>query len=723
MASLLPPSLPAGVDADPAHAPDRSWPVAMEGGGFGLPLAMGAVGLVFAKVDNALIAPAVLATIIGMVLAQCINATSSRPMVFSVRLLEAGTLAGLLDQLVQKIPGWGLPDTPSLRLALVMAVSISASALVPLFYVMRLQRLAVLIPRPVFAGFNTALAVTLLISQGHTLWRSRVEDGPWFALVALLGLGAALLAQYRLRRWPPAMTGLLCGSLLALALGWGQVHNLHPLMGGGLALSLPVLHLPWDWLAHPGVPVLPLLQDVALAGATLATLMFLNSVVYEEAATQMDDLRSSGVGEWGPRLVVGWAATLIGSLPVGSSWTATRAGLLQGPLRPRALFLTAGLTCAVAASGALALVPLAGVCGLLLHNAWTSFDVPTLRSLGRWVRGRRPDALERENLLTVFVVVAAGVLFNMVLAVLVGVIAGLLLYALRNGRHLARSIQDGSQVQSRCAHSSGEARILAANARRIGLVVLEGALFFGVASRLQALLRGECTAGRCVVVDWSRVVSADSTIAFAFARAQAAALQAGARLAVCGLPAEGEVGAMLRAVAGCPVFSDVDRGLEWAEALVLQSAAPEPGQPQGEEEAALLRGVPPEARAALEAALQWRELRPGEQVFAQGDRDDAIMMIMQGSVDIVLPGGTGFRLARIRKGATLGEMSFLDGSPRTASAVAAEPLSIAVLTREGFDHYADSHPEAGHQILVNLALELAFRLRQTNRVAAALQQS
>ncbi|MES2188306.1 MAG: cyclic nucleotide-binding domain-containing protein [Pseudomonadota bacterium] len=742
MAALPHSPLPAASSAEPGRPVARPMPVALEGAGFALPLAMGAIGLVFARVDVALIAPAVLATLIGMVVLQFVTARSGRPMVYSIRLLEAGTLVGLLDQLVLKIPGWGLPDTPSLRLVLVMAVGAGASALVPLFYALRLQRFAVLIPRPVFAGFNSALAVTLVLSQTQVLWRSRAADGPWFVLVALLGLAAALFAQYRLRRWPPAMSGLVFGSLLALALALGGVHSLRPLMEGGLTLSLPVLHLPWEWLARPGVPVLPILQDVALASATLAALMFLNNVVAEEAASQLDDRRAAGAADWAPRLAAGFCASLLGSLPLGPSWTSTRAALHQGPLDGRAMVLVAVLTCAVGASGALVLVPLASVCGLLLHNAWTSADLPSLRLAVRWLRGRRPGGLEREDLLTVAMVVGAGVLFNMVLAVLVGVIAGLLLYALRNGRHLARAIQDGRQAQSRCARTGTEARILADNAQRIGLVVLEGALFFGAASRLQALLHAQCTAGRFVVVDWSRVVSADSTITFAFARAQADALQSGAAMAVCGLPADsggnsggnnggtngghgeddGEVGAALRAVAGCPVFPDVDRGLEWAEAEVLRSVAPGPGDTPGDTGPSLLAGVSPAGREALLPILQPRSLLPGEQVFAQGDRDDAIMVIMQGSVDIVLPGATGFRLARIRQGATLGEMSFLDGSPRTASAIAAGHLRVSVLTREAFDRYAEQQPEAAHQILVNLALELALRLRQTNRIVAALQQ-
>ena len=73
----------------------------------------------------------------------------------------------------------------------------------------------------------------------------------------------------------------------------------------------------------------------------------------------------------------------------------------------------------------------------------------------------------------------------------------------------------------------------------------------------------------------------------------------------------------------------------------------------------------------------------------------------------------------LRRGGVVGEVGFLDGAPRSATVVAQEGLLVAVLTRDTFNKLRESHPDAVHQILINLALDLSFRLRHTTKLAAA----
>ena len=67
-------------------------------------------------------------------------------------------------------------------------------------------------------------------------------------------------------------------------------------------------------------------------------------------------------------------------------------------------------------------------------------------------------------------------------------------------------------------------------------------------------------------------------------------------------------------------------------------------------------------------------------------------MIASGRADVLINGGT-IRLAGVNAGAILGEMGFLNGSPRAADVVAVEPLVWLTLRRKNFDALCQQHPE------------------------------
>ncbi len=699
-----------------------SLPVALEGVGFAIPISVGAVALVFAKVGTAYMAPGLLAALIGMALMHVAAARNGRPMIYSVRVLEASLMLGFLDHFVLKMPGWGLADTPAHRLMLVIAMGVGAALLLPLGYLLRLQRFARMIPAPVFAGFSTALGLTLVISQTAVLWRSWPAEGFWFICVALLVLGSALSARRFVPQWPPGIIGLGLGTLAAVLLGTLGLHAIANVQQGGMVFTLPPLLVPWADAWAPGVDTLGVLRDVVLASGTLALMVFLNTIVNEEAITQMDDKRATE-RDWKRITLAQMVATLCGSPLLTASIGATRAAARVGSISRAAMLLAAAISLAVVGSGVLTLVPLAAICGLLLFDGWNSFDRPSARLVMDTLRGRRLVTIEREDLITIGLVAVTAVLFNMVIGVFVGVFAGLVLYAWRNGRRLARTVATGATVRSNCTRSGRETTLLAEHSGRVRFIALEGALFFGAASGLQTLLREQAAPGHYVVVDWSHVISADSTVASAFARAAADARLVGAQMAVTGLGAAGrQVGETLEAAGlRMPVFPDADRALEWAENEVIGGA----GRAQSfegtalQEALSLLHGLSGEPRDAFETLFEQRFFRAGETVFSAGQRDSELMVILQGSVDILVPHSSDrdVRLARIRRGAMLGELSFLDSSARAATAVATEELLLGVLSRERFDEFARQWPGPGQRVLANLALDLAFRLRRTNQMA------
>src|SRR3954467_5314478 len=96
-----------------------------------------------------------------------------------------------------------------------------------------------------------------------------------------------------------------------------------------------------------------------------------------------------------------------------------------------------------------------------------------------------------------------------------------------------------------------------------------------------------------------------------------------------------------------------------------------------------------------------RRFRTGATLFHEGDHSDWIGLILKGRVKISCYGADGRErlVAVVGPGELLGELSAIDGEPRSATATALEPLEAAVLTAEEFVSFLQSHPDATPGIL------------------------
>jgi CRP-like cAMP-binding protein len=102
--------------------------------------------------------------------------------------------------------------------------------------------------------------------------------------------------------------------------------------------------------------------------------------------------------------------------------------------------------------------------------------------------------------------------------------------------------------------------------------------------------------------------------------------------------------------------------------------------------AALLRSLPSADLERVGALLQPRTYQRGEVVFHQGDVGETAHLVVQGHLKIVLPSHHGREafLAIIGPGDLFGELALLDGEPRSATVVALDPVTTAVLHRADF---------------------------------------
>ncbi len=121
-----------------------------------------------------------------------------------------------------------------------------------------------------------------------------------------------------------------------------------------------------------------------------------------------------------------------------------------------------------------------------------------------------------------------------------------------------------------------------------------------------------------------------------------------------------------------------------------------------------------EEREALSRMMDTRAFKQGETIFEYGDQGAEIFIVREGRVEIFVENTDGQKVvvAENERGDVLGELSFLDGGSRTATAVALEDTQTLTMDRERLLEFIDKHPHAA----LDLMTVLGRRLRSTNEL-------
>ena len=114
--------------------------------------------------------------------------------------------------------------------------------------------------------------------------------------------------------------------------------------------------------------------------------------------------------------------------------------------------------------------------------------------------------------------------------------------------------------------------------------------------------------------------------------------------------------------------------------------------------------------------MQVYRAQAGQEILREGEAGDFMMIIIEGRTEVFKQDqwNAPRLIAVIDEGKSLGEMSMIDGEPRFATCVAVEPTLIAVLTADHLARIILEQPILGAKILMQLALMLSQRLRQTS---------
>ncbi|NWF98381.1 MAG: cyclic nucleotide-binding domain-containing protein [Nitrospirae bacterium] len=133
----------------------------------------------------------------------------------------------------------------------------------------------------------------------------------------------------------------------------------------------------------------------------------------------------------------------------------------------------------------------------------------------------------------------------------------------------------------------------------------------------------------------------------------------------------------------------------------------------------IFQDLTPRELKTIKSILYQREYKTNEFIFKEGDAGLGMYIIFNGKV-IITCGNDKQTLAELEEGDFFGELSLLDESPRSASAVAKTPCILLCFFKPELLDIIERNPKLGCKIIFKLAWTIGERLKSTNEQLKAL---
>lgn len=109
-------------------------------------------------------------------------------------------------------------------------------------------------------------------------------------------------------------------------------------------------------------------------------------------------------------------------------------------------------------------------------------------------------------------------------------------------------------------------------------------------------------------------------------------------------------------------------------------------------------------------------LEHGEALFEQGHEAEALYIVTRGKLEVIahIDLGESVVLAVLDEGSVVGEMSLIQGGPRSATVKAVSEVEVFRLRRESFEKMRQARRPAAYKMILGLAATVGERRRQTD---------
>lgn len=605
--------------------------------------------------------------------------------------------------------------------------------------ILKLGRWIRYVPYPVIGGFLAASGWLLSAGAIKVVTGVPVDLAHLAELAEPAKLGhIAAAAAYAaililiLNRWRHFLalpTLLVAGGLVAFALMAVLGLDIPEAKAGGWLLDVPAetsLSLPWT----DGSLALVDWDRIVQQSGNLAAIVAVTTIIVLVNATGIEvegrqdadlnrELRSSGAANVAGGLIGGVISNLSLNrtiLNARAGATSRTSGVVSGVLTLVILFAGTRLAGFIP-------VPILG--GLLLFMG--------VSLLFNWVvKSRR--RLGIGDYLLILAIFLVAVRFGYAAGVLVGVVAASVMFAVTYSRvRVVKHELSGSEFSSTVDRPLEQASELRRHGDRIHILWLQGYVFFGSAYNLLEEIKRRVesreTAVGWIILDFHMVSGLDSSAIYSFVRLKQFAEDHDLKLVLTGLPAAVETAMRRQKVlverdTVVRQFPDLDFALEWCEEALLDAMPPEAEADDPFDTWLATEMGDADLAQRFIATLEPMNLEPDAALFEQGDPADALYLIRNGRVSVILTDHDGrhIRLRSMIGRTVVGEMGYYRGQPRTASVVADVPTTAYRLSLERLRKMERDQPEiaaAFHTLIVRV---LADRLSFANTEIAALQR-
>ena len=396
-------------------------------------------------------------------------------------------------------------------------------------------------------------------------------------------------------------------------------------------------------------------------------------------------------------------------------------------------------------------MPQAAFAGFMVFVAIQLFDRWSVKQFANIHRRTFFDKPElAKNIILIITVVVVSQVYDLIAAVMVGLILAIGIFVIEMSRSPIRNIRFGDNFHSRTFRNAQERNILEEKGRTIAVIELEGPVFFGSAESIRKSAEDLKKGGvRHLILDMAKVTYVDFTGVKIISRLYDA-LNANddafyitniqkERRKQRGAKYDGEERRqrqqerrVWRCFEEARIFKnldsdvltlDVDRALERSENCILSNLMPAKNHVQSvfSPDTEFFAGLTNDEITVVRPSFEKCIFARGAYIMREGDEGDFLVLIERGLVDVTISvqsAGNQRRMGSLSEGTIVGEMALLDGKNRSANVLVSEEVTCYKLSTDNFEEIKKDYPEIAYKLLTNLSLLFASRLRTVTRMVS-----
>lgn len=116
--------------------------------------------------------------------------------------------------------------------------------------------------------------------------------------------------------------------------------------------------------------------------------------------------------------------------------------------------------------------------------------------------------------------------------------------------------------------------------------------------------------------------------------------------------------------------------------------------------------------------------RPGEVIFAEGDKGEGAYFVLEGEVKVVASSKNSKEiiLGKLKRGEIAGEMALIDDKPRSATILALTPCKMAFISKKTFGELTRTRSELGLRLMGFICLSLFRRILRLDEIYSDIKR-